>query len=137
MRAVNRRWFVVLAAAVPALAAPAVSAEEATIVQRNDAVRNVIVIDDRLVLDRVTPGGESGIRVDPDAASPETRAKEEAIENRLQGGVRPDRRPSPVKGRMDNIVQVEGVFAVKRSENDKACIEIGTVGGDGDCRENE
>ena len=137
MPALLRRWLVVLAASAPAFAVPGAGAQQVTIVERNDAVRNVIVIDDTLVTDRVAPVGASGIRVDPDVLPPETRAKEEAIENRLEGGVRADGRPALVKGRMDNIIQVEGVYAVKRSDDDKACIEIGTVGGHGDCRENE
>ena len=119
------------------LAAPPAAAQEATLVERNDAVRNVIVIDDKLVKHRTSSGGESGIRIDPGAITPETHAKEQAIENRLEGGVRPNRPRALIKGRMNNIVQVEGVFAVKRSEDDNACIEIGTVGGSGDCGRKE
>lgn len=127
----------VLAASAPMLVALCAAAQEATLVERSDAVRNVIVIDDKLVKHRTSSGGESGIRIDADAVAPETHAKEQAIENRLEGGVRPNRPPALIKGRMDNIIQVEGVFAVKRSGDDKACIEIGTVGGSGDCSRKE
>ena len=137
MNAVKSRSVVIAALPALMLAVPSGAAEELTIVERNDVVRNVIVVDDRLVKHGKSSADGSGIRIDLDLIVPEAYAKGQAVENRLEGGVQPNRPPALVKGKMDNIIQVDGVVAVKRSDDDKACIEIGTVGGDGDCQQRE
>ena len=109
-------------------------AQDGTLVQRNDKVNNVIVLDGKLVVRQQLPGDQSGIRINPNTLTQETYAKEQAIENRLEEAVQPNKPSKLVKGEMDNTIQAEGVFAIKRSDGAKACVEIGAVG-DGDCVE--
>ena len=115
-----------------------VAAQDSTVIERRDKVNNIVVIDDKLVVRKQLPGSQSGITVGGKAVVPETHAKEEAIENRLEGDVRPARQGAVlVRGQMDNLVQAEGVFAIKRSEKAEACVQIGTVGAEDDCSEKE
>lgn len=121
--------------AVSILAAPGVShAQDGSLIKRNDKVNNVIIIDSKIVVRQQLPGEKSGIRLNTETITPETFAKEQAIENRLEGDVVPNKPSLLVKGSMDNTVQAEGVYAIKRSKDSKACVEIGTVGNDQDCQ---
>jgi hypothetical protein len=109
-------------------------AQDGTIVQRNDKVNNVIIINDKMVVRQQLPTEKSGIRLNTETVSPETYAKEQAIENRLDGEVNQNNLPQVVKGEIDNIIQAEGIFAIKRSTEAKACIEIGVIGNDDACQ---
>lgn len=109
--------------------------QDATLIERNDTVGNVIIIDGKMVVRQQLPGEKSGLRLNVGTVDAQTYAKEQAIENRVTGNVVPQKPPSLVKGDMDNIIQAEGVYATKRSKDATACVEIGAVGGDEDCRE--
>ena len=128
---------VVATLALGLIGAPA-AAQDDTIIERRDKVNNIIVIDDKLVVRKQLPGAESGISLNVKPEAPETYAKEEAIENRLEEDVRPaGQRAVLVRGETDNLVQAEGVFAIERSEKAEACVQIGTVGAEDDCTRKE
>ena len=127
-----------MAALLLCIASMPSAAQDSTVIERRDKVNTIVVIDDKLVVRSQAPGAQSGISVGVQPKSPETHAKEEAIENRLQGDVRPADQPAAiVRGEMDNIVQVEGVIAIERSEKAKSCVQIGTVGAEDDCTETD
>lgn len=95
---------------------------------------NVRVIDDKIVVRPQAPIGQSGVRVNAAPRSPEARAKDEAIKIRVTGAVQPNRPPDVVQGETETIVEIRNVIATSGSKDSTACVEIGTIGNDSECR---
>lgn len=103
-------------------------------VAAQERVNNTIVLDNKIIVKEQLPASQSGIRLNSSPVSPEAQAKEAAIENRVTGQVQPDRGLPVVKGEIDNFVDVKNIIVDSKSDDSKACIEIGTIGNADACK---
>jgi hypothetical protein len=109
--------------------------QQSTTDQRSDKVNNTIIIDNKIVVKQRLSAEQSGIRLNAMPASPETFAKDQAIESHVTGDVQQVvTPPATVKGTMDNIVDVKNIITSADNDDSKACIEIGTVRNDDACK---
>lgn len=102
--------------------------------QGRDEIRSIVVIDGQLVSDVRTPPADSGLTVSAQTETAAESARRDAVDLLNGGGL--GTRPLEVTADTQTVIEARGVVSETATKRAKACVQIGVIGAQAECRPN-